>query len=78
MITVYTINDCIWCRKVKKYLLQKNIDFKEINIEEDQEAATECERISGGVTVPVTTDGNLVAVSFQKSIIDQMIENNKI
>ena len=27
MVKVYSINDCPWCEKVKKYLKSKNVEF---------------------------------------------------
>ena len=36
VITVYTKNDCKWCKKTKKFFNTKNIDYNIINIEEEQ------------------------------------------
>lgn len=38
MLTVYSKNNCAFCVQAKNYLTQKNIEFKEIKIDEDSEA----------------------------------------
>lgn len=36
MVKVYSINECPWCEKVKKYLKSRNVDFEVHNIEENE------------------------------------------
>lgn len=38
MITVYSKTVCPYCVQAKNYLKQKNINFREVNIEEDEDA----------------------------------------
>jgi glutaredoxin 3 len=38
MITVYSKTHCPYCVKAKNYLQSRNINFREVNIEEDAEA----------------------------------------
>ena len=38
MITVYSKNNCAYCVQAKNYLSSKNINFREVNIEQDAEA----------------------------------------
>ena len=38
MITVYSKNNCAYCVQAKNYLSSKNINFREINIEQDPDA----------------------------------------
>lgn len=38
MLTIYSKTVCPYCVNAKNYLKSKNIPFREINIEEDQEA----------------------------------------
>ena len=39
MITVYSKNNCIQCKMVKRQLTANNIDFQEINVDEQPEYA---------------------------------------
>ena len=41
MVKVYSITQCPWCDKVKKYLKSTNIAFEEHNIEISDEDAAE-------------------------------------
>ena len=38
MLTIYSKNNCPYCVMAKNYLQSKNINFREINIEQDAEA----------------------------------------
>ena len=74
MVKVYSIHQCPWCDKVKKYLKSKNIEFEERNVEDNEEYAKEAFAISGDDIVPVTTvdDKNFV-VSFDKAKLDALL-----
>ena len=74
MVKVYSITQCPWCDKVKKYLKSKNIAYEEHNIEEDETARKECEAISGDLIVPVTTvNSKDFVVSFDKAKLDAIL-----
>ena len=74
MVKVYSITQCPWCDKVKKYLKSKNSAYEEFNIEENEEARKECEAISGDLIVPVTTvNGKDFVVSFDKAKLDAIL-----
>ena len=74
MVKVYSITQCPWCDKVKKYLKSKNIAYEEHNIEEDETTRKECEAISGDLIVPVTTvNGKDFVVSFDKAKLDAIL-----
>lgn len=51
MLTIYSKTVCPYCVQAKNYLKQKNINFWEINIEENEEAR-EFIRNQGHRTVP--------------------------
>ena len=74
MVKVYSITQCPWCDKVKKYLKSKNIAYEEHNIEEDEAAREECKAISGALVGPVTTvNGKDFVVSFDKAKLDAIL-----
>ena len=59
MLTVYSKNNCPFCVMAKNYLQIKNINFREINIEEDAEAREFIQR-QGLRTVPqIFMDGKI-------------------
>jgi glutaredoxin len=59
MITIYSKNNCPFCVMAKNYLQSKNINFREANIEQDQEAR-EFIQAQGLRTVPqIFMDGKI-------------------
>ena len=74
MVKVYSITQCPWCDKVKKYLKSKNVDFEEHNIENSDEDAKACLALSGDTMVPVITpDDEKYVVGFDKAKLDIML-----
>lgn len=72
-ITVYTTPTCPWCTRVKDYLNQKEVEYKEINVATDQSGAMEMVQKSGQRGVPVLDiDGNIV-VGFDQTTIDKLL-----
>ena len=77
MVKVYSITQCPWCDKAKKYLKSKNVEYEEHNIEESEDDAKACLKLSGDTMVPVITpDDKDFVVGFDKSKIDTMLGLN--
>ena len=51
MLTIYSKTVCPYCVQAKNYLKQKNINFREVNIEQDDQAR-EFIQAQGHRTVP--------------------------
>lgn len=76
-LIVYSINNCPYCLKVKRYLISKNVEFEERNIENSKIYEEECRNISGDVSVPVTiVEGNPedFVFKFDREKIDKLIK----
>ena len=73
-IRIFSFQSCPYCSKLKKYLDSRGVEYEVRDIELDEEAAKECLRISGDLTVPVTTiDGKNYVLGFDKRKIDELI-----
>lgn len=73
MVKVYSIPDCPWCIKVKKYLNSKSIDFEDINVQEDVAGKEEMISLTNQSSVPVINiDGNIV-IGFEKEKLDSLL-----
>ena len=73
MIKVYSIPDCPWCQKVKKYLELRQVEFQEVNIESDLEGRKELLDLTKQLSVPVTSiDGRLI-VGFEREALDEAL-----
>lgn len=73
MVKVYSINDCPWCEKVKKYLKSKNVEFEEHNIEENDDDRDACYELTGDTMVPITTVNDDYVLGFEKAKLDEML-----
>jgi glutaredoxin-like YruB-family protein len=72
-ITVYTTPTCPWCTRVKDYLKQKEVGFKEINVASDSAGAMEMIRKSGQRGVPVVDINGNIVVGFNQTEIDKLL-----
>ena len=51
-VKIYSTNRCTYCANTKRFLVEKNIEFDEINIETEGMSREDLEKITGGRTVP--------------------------
>ena len=51
-VKIYSTNWCPCCANTKRFLVEKNIEFDEINIETEGMSSEDLEKITGGRTVP--------------------------
>ena len=73
MIIIYSTPTCVYCNTLKKYLSEKNIDFKEIDVSKDEKELEKMVAISGQMGVPVVDiDGNIV-IGFDRQKIDELL-----
>jgi len=60
-VKIYTTPTCPWCKKTKEFLTQHNVEYEEINVAGNQEAAHEMVQKSGQMGVPVLDiDGEII------------------
>ena len=72
-VTVYTTPTCSFCNKVKKYLKQNRVTFKEHNIAKDTRKADEMVKKSGQMGVPVLDVHGKIIVGFDAQKIEQAL-----
>ena len=63
---IFTTPTCSWCRRAKRYFKERGVQFKEINIERDPDAARDLVRRTGQTGVPVIKIGSSWIVGFDK------------
>jgi alkyl hydroperoxide reductase subunit F len=63
-VKVYSTKACPYCRLVKAFLERHGIEYQDIDVGADKEAAREMVRISGQYSVPVTIAGDQIIVGF--------------
>lgn len=72
-VLVFTTPTCSWCTRVKSYLAQRRVPFREIDVSRDPAAARDLVRRSGQMGVPVVEIDGRPVVGFDKPRIDQLL-----
>ncbi|MBC8384041.1 MAG: glutaredoxin family protein [Candidatus Cloacimonetes bacterium] len=73
-VIVFSTPTCSWCVKLKNYLKQKNIRFKDIDVSRDRKAALDMMKKSGQQGVPQMWINNRPIVGFDKAKIERMLD----
>jgi len=73
-VIVYSTSWCPWCTRVKDFLKEKKIPFKDINVENDQKAAQEMADKSGQMGVPVIDIDGTIIVGFNEPEIRKALK----
>ncbi|MEZ5096027.1 MAG: glutaredoxin domain-containing protein [Nocardioides sp.] len=70
---VFTTPTCSWCTKVKRYLRERQVPFREIDVARDAAAARDLVRRTGQMGVPVVEIDGKPIVGFDKPTIDRLL-----
>jgi glutaredoxin 3 len=69
-IIVYSTPTCPFCHKAKEYLKEKGIEYKDINVVDNEAKQQEMMDKSGQMGVPVIDIGGTIIVGFDKNKMD--------
>ncbi len=72
-VKVYSTPTCPWCKKVKDFLKEKNVEFEDLNVVENQDARAEMIDKSGQMGVPVLDIGGEIIVGFDQEAIEKLL-----
>jgi len=72
-VIVFSTPTCSWCRVVKQHLKQNNIEFKDIDVSRNRQAAMDMVRRTGQQGVPVTLINNKPVIGFNKIEINRLL-----
>jgi len=75
-VRVYSTPTCPWCHKTKEWLKEKNIEFEDINVAEDQKAAAEMVEATGQRGVPVIQIDDNYIVGYDVAKMKELLEMN--
>ncbi|MBO8153357.1 glutaredoxin domain-containing protein [Thermovirga sp.] len=78
IVKVYSTSTCPWCVKAKDYLKSINVDFVDVDVSKDREAAMEMVRKTRQMGVPVVQIGSTYIVGFDKAAIDEALKENGV
>ncbi|MBU0648722.1 glutathione S-transferase N-terminal domain-containing protein [Patescibacteria group bacterium] len=71
IVKVYSTPICAYCIQLKEFLKQKGIEFEEVDISLDNQAAQEMIEKSGQMGVPVVEIDGKMIIGFKK---DKLME----
>jgi glutaredoxin-like YruB-family protein len=72
-VVVFSTPTCSWCRRLKSYLKENNVRFKDIDVSKDTKAAQDMIRKTGQQGVPQTWINNVPVVGFDQQKIDRLL-----
>ncbi|GAP07950.1 MAG TPA: NrdH-redoxin [Anaerolinea thermolimosa] len=72
-VIVFTTPTCTYCNATKRYLREKGVRFKEVDVSRDPAAARDMVRRSGQMGVPVLDIGGKIVVGFDRPKIDRFL-----
>ena len=73
-VKVYSTPTCPYCHMLKDYLKKKGVEFDDIDVAADQNAAREMISKSGQMGVPQAEINGKIIVGFDKNAIDAELE----
>ena len=76
-IKVYSTPTCPWCRMLKDYLKEKNIEFENMDVSIDTKAAHEMVEKSGQMGVPQIEINGKIIVGFDREAIEEELAKLK-
>ena len=72
-VKVYSTPSCPWCRKAKEYLVEKGVQFTDLDVSQDRSKLQEMVELTGQRGVPVIIIDNEQIVGFDQQKIDQAL-----
>ncbi len=75
-VKVYSTPTCPWCIRVKQFLKEKNVQFEDIDVSVNHQAAHEMIEKSGQSGVPVVDIDGKIIIGFDKTAIVNALKLN--
>lgn len=73
-VKIYSAPDCPWCQKAKEFFKENKVEFEEIDVSENQEAAEEMVKKSGQQGVPVIEVDGKIMVGFKEEELKKVLK----
>jgi len=72
-VKIYSTSNCPFCLLAKKFFNENKIEYQEVDVSNDREAANEMIKKSGQTGVPVIEIGRKVIVGFNLPAIKKAL-----
>jgi len=73
-VIVFSTPTCTYCNQAKRYLRERGVRFRDVDVSKDAQAARDLVRRSGQQGVPVLDIGGRIIVGFNRPEIDKLLE----
>ncbi len=73
-VKIYSTPACHWCHKTKDFFNENNVEFTDIDVTQDQDAAKEMVEKSGQMGVPVIDINGEIIVGFNEPLITDLLK----
>jgi glutaredoxin-like YruB-family protein len=72
-VKVYSTPTCPWCHKAKEFLKEHKVDFEDIDVASNHDAAHEMIEKSGQTGVPVIEIDGEIVVGFDRARLSELL-----
>ena len=72
-VTVYTSPTCAYCHMLREYLQDNQVEYEEIDVTQNQEAARQMVAETGQMGVPVTNIDGTYIIGFARDSIAEKL-----
>ncbi|AEW05077.1 glutaredoxin [Sulfobacillus acidophilus DSM 10332] len=73
MVIVYTTPTCPHCKSAKRYLSERKVPFREVDVTRSEEGLKSLKRKSGQTGVPVIDVNGQIIVGFNRPKLDRAL-----
>ncbi len=73
-VKVYSTPTCPWCKKVKAFLKEHNVRYKDIDVGSNEEASKEMIKKSGQMGVPVVDIDGTIITGFNEEKLKEALK----
>ncbi len=76
-VKIYSTPSCVYCKMAKDFFNQNNIQFENVDVSANHEAAKEMIKKSGQMGVPVIEIDGQMVIGFDKERIVELLDLKK-
>ena len=73
-VKIYTTTTCSYCKMAKEFFKKNNVNYIEVNVENDEKAAEEMIEKSGQMGVPVIDVNGKIIVGFDRPALEKALK----
>ena len=73
-VVIYTTPSCPFCRQAEKFMQERDVEYTEYDVLEDQKRLEEMIDVSGQMGVPVLVVGGKVLLGFNSEALGKALD----